>query len=427
MLISYAVENFKSYKTKSTFSLFSKNSKVKKRYLENFRTIDDVDIFKTAIIVGENAGGKTNFIESLDFLKDYLFGTVDKRVKTFRNCVFYHTWKKDADFLYEKKNIDKTKQSFSIEILGSDLNIYKYVLVIDYFGIRHESLSKRSSFKMKGKNVFDVSRDSVELDESGNTHYSYTIGVTDSFNKDENNNTIICQSALDNNNYNGLYVKAFSLLGLKEATIFTNWINDNLDVSIERIPLDILYRIETEKVDEKMISILEKSEFLDIFRLVDSSISSIEVDEVKPFEDTLIVRKIKEKKETIKTKLAGDSSGVRQFFSLAYDVYKVIYEGKVVFADEFDSFLNPILTSRLVSYINSFESTGQFIFTTHNIMHLNFQSFMKEQMYITHKDKASLESSIYSLCSFKDLRYDANQRIYELYYKGLLGGVDNEQ
>ena len=74
--------------------------------------------------------------------------------------------------------------------------------------------------------------------------------------------------------------------------------------------------------------------------------------------------------------------------------------------------------------INSFKTFGQFIFTTHNVFNLTLQLFLKEQMNIVSKNKITLASTLYSLSEFKDIRYDSNQKIYDFYMKGLLGGVD---
>ena len=41
------------------------------------------------------------------------------------------------------------------------------------------------------------------------------------------------------------------------------------------------------------------------------------------------------------------------------------------------------------------------------------------------KDVESLESSMYSLADFKDVRYDVKGEIYELYLRGLLGGTQD--
>ena len=44
-----------------------KNTEKKNRYQNNFVNQSGCDILKTAVIVGENAGGKSNFIDSLSF------------------------------------------------------------------------------------------------------------------------------------------------------------------------------------------------------------------------------------------------------------------------------------------------------------------------------------------------------------------------
>ena len=37
--------------------------------------------------------------------------------------------------------------------------------------------------------------------------------------------------------------------------------------------------------------------------------------------------------------------------------------------------------------------------------------------------KDTLESKLYSISEFDDLRYDSNEKIYEYYMKGVLGGA----
>ena len=123
--------------------------------------------------------------------------------------------------------------------------------------------------------------------------------------------------------------------------------------------------------------------------------------------------------------LQMDSSGVLEFFAWAVQLYRVIYENAVVFADEMDRVLNPILSDRVISYINGKEHHGQFIFTTHNVLHMNLVTYMKEQIYFITKDRHSLRSEIYSLADFPDVRY-SNTKIYEFYMKGILGGTSDE-
>ena len=124
-------------------------------------------------------------------------------------------------------------------------------------------------------------------------------------------------------------------------------------------------------------------------------------------------------------KLKDDSTGVNDFFEWSVEIYKVIYEDATLFADELDKVLNSILATRLLNFVKARAKQGQFIFSTHNVLHINTIDFMKEQIYFVNKDLDSLSSTIYPLSSFKEYRYEKSN-VYELYLKGVLGGVPSE-
>ena len=50
---------------------------------------------------------------------------------------------------------------------------------------------------------------------------------------------------------------------------------------------------------------------------------------------------------------------------------------------------------------------------------------MKEQIYFVSKDVETLESELYSLADFSEVRYETT-KIYEFYMKGILGGTASE-
>ena len=97
-------------------------------------------------------------------------------------------------------------------------------------------------------------------------------------------------------------------------------------------------------------------------------------------------------------------------------------ENKIVFADEMDRVLNPVLSDRVISFICGKNHSGQFVFTTHNVLHLDLKNYMKEQIYFITKDIETLESELYSLADFPEIRYETT-KIYEFYMKGILGGT----
>ena len=71
MLLNFKMKNVYSYNNTVEFSMLAPANRVKSRYEDNYINVCGYDVLKTAIIVGENAGGKSNFIRGLQyFLND---------------------------------------------------------------------------------------------------------------------------------------------------------------------------------------------------------------------------------------------------------------------------------------------------------------------------------------------------------------------
>lgn len=390
MLIEYKFNNFCSFNSESEFDMIALGGKIKKRFPDNFvQTQCDYDILKTAVIVGENAGGKSNFINSLKFLKS-LFANNEK-VRPIHAYINSHS-------LLEKT---MPVQKFELTVIGENTMIYNYELVIDDDGILAERLSRQVKRKAAKKDVLRVQR--VE----GKNKYSMEF---------ESDMPEINKAMQRNISAMGLFVTKFALLGDDHGIAFVNWVNDKLFP--ESVYTDASQDIKKTQED---IRILKDNRYLEIFRMVDYSICSIEVDEEKPYSKTRIIRK-NENGEILSRELQTDSTGVKEFFAWAVQIFRVVYENKVVFADEMDRVLNPILSDRVVAFINGKEHVGQFIFSTHNVLHLDLKTYMKEQIYFITKNRESLVSELYSLADFPEVRYETT-KIYEFYMKGILGGT----
>ena len=68
MLLSYKFKNFLSFKDDAEFTMFAPGNKVKNRFPDNYVKLNSgYDVLKNAVIVGENAGGKSNFVRSFSF------------------------------------------------------------------------------------------------------------------------------------------------------------------------------------------------------------------------------------------------------------------------------------------------------------------------------------------------------------------------
>lgn len=388
MLIRYIFDNFCSFNEKSEFSLEAQGGKVKKRFPDNYTSTESgYDLLKTAVIVGENAGGKSNFINGLKYLKS-LFDTSIK-VQAVHSYI-------NADTLSECKN---PRQRFNVVFLAGNNHIYEYEVIVDTKGIYREKLIRSSQRKSAEHIVFDILRSQEGV-------YALQKGAAKE----------VTAALKNSNNSNGLFVVKLALLGNKDAAATIDWMLNVLYAG--NIPSD---RTDNIVKQEQDLEIIKDSRYIEIFKMVDYSICGIEVDDEKPYSKTIVIRK-NAQGTLFKRELSQDSTGVREFFAWAVQIFRVVYENKVVFADEMDRVLNPILSDRVIAYINGMEHKGQFVFSTHNVLHLNLKTYMKEQIYFITKSKDKLTSELYSLADFPEVRYE-NAKIYEFYMKGILGGT----
>lgn len=409
MLIKYQFKNFCSFADLSILDLVASTTKVKNRFPNNFNTTKyGILPLKTLVIVGENAGGKTNFIKSINFFK-FLFETNNKKISLQKLI-------NTNNICSENPNDCDTKQYFSLEVLINN-TLYIYDLEIDWNGIVSEKLSTKNTNKSKEKNIFIANRAKIESKEtSEEILFKLYLDSSPSMNK-------VLSDSLKSSNTIGLFVNKLALLGNQSATQFVNWVNTCLYAENIFYSYD-LYKDFNFTKDNDDLQIINDEKFIEILRMVDYSIDTIDINEEHPFTKTLIKRK-KENGNYFSTELASDSSGVREFFAWAVQIFRVVYENKTIFADEMDRVLNPILSDRVISFINGMEHTGQFIITSHNALHLDLKKYMKEQIYFITKNRETLNSELYSLADFPEVRYETT-KIHEFYMKGILGGTSNE-
>ncbi|MBE5870098.1 MAG: ATP-binding protein [Lachnospiraceae bacterium] len=388
MLIGFTFNNFCSFNIESEFSMEAPTGKVKARFPDNYSSTDaGYDLLKTSVIVGENAGGKSNFIGSLRFLKSLV--DVNSQVQSVGAYV-------NATSAITEKN---PVQRFEITFVSVCGQIYRYALAIDKAGIRREALYKQNKRRAVFSCLFAVERNT-------DGKYEKKDGKFDEL------STVLKNS---NNSY-GLFVSKLALLGNRDATQTVRWFKEVL------LPGTVPKDRENDPAGRDLdIKVMKDPRFLEIFRMVDYSICSIEVDNDKPYGKSLIIRKDADGNE-IRRELQQDSTGVREFFAWAVQIFRVVYENRVVFADEMDRVLNPILSDKVIAFVNGVEHHGQFIFSTHNVLHLNLKTYMKEQIYFVTKSKDSLTSELYSLADFPEVRYET-AKVYEFYMKGILGGT----
>lgn len=413
LLIEYSFKNFCSFKEETNFSLKATEDAIKNSFPDNYFS-DEQDVLKTAVIVGENAGGKTNFVKSLQYLKNFF-----KENRKVESASEYINDDYTEDF--SKLTYADTTQKFSLGVLIKG-TMYYYDLEIDFLGVKSEKLEVLRSKETKRKKIFLVTRTEKEPqlsdfvkspNEFKFANLLYDVKVNPYSKKETREDTAVI----------GLYVTRFALLGVPEAVAFSQWVNDTLIVESAIYDEPRMKGSYFQNIDDWRV--INDPKFLEILRIIDPSIETIKPDQRLPYQDTVITRKNSAGK-IFNRELRDDSAGLKDYFAWAVQIYKVIYENKVLFADEMDRSLNPILADKIISLIHGSEHKGQFIFTTHNVLHLNLDNYMKEQIFFVTKNVETLQSEIYSLAEFTDVEYNSGVNLYEFYLRGVLGGTLSE-
>lgn len=416
MLISYKFKNFCSFKDEAEFSMKATEAE-RVNYPENYVS-GNPDILKSAVIVGENAGGKSNFIKSLQYLKSFF--------KTNQNVESQVEYVND-DYTKTEYTLNRedTVQEFSLEVL-IDKTIYSYNLWVDILGIKYEKLATLKSGDKTFLPIFTVERTKEEnnlqeiiekkLDDIPVSKLYFSVQLNPVYNQLKN----FLQTPATQNDSIGLYLSKIALLNVPEAVTFSNWINNTL--CFEFAPYSGYELTKDRQSNSEILKIISDSRFLEILKIIDSSITEIRPDNRYPYQNTVIVRQNSEG-QSFGRELQSDSAGLKDYFRWAIQIFKVVYENKVLFADEMDRSLNPVLADKIISFINGTDHHGQFIFTTHNVLHLNLHKQMKEQIYFVTKNLSTLHSELYSLADFPDIDYRSDVNLYEFYLRGILGGT----
>ena len=330
MLIEYKFNNFCSFNSDNEFNLVAPGGKIMKRFPDNYmKSNNGCDIFKTAVIVGENAGGKSNFINSLKFLK-----TMFANNESVRSI---HAYINSESLKHKTMPIQK----FELTVIADNNIIYNYEIMIDEDGILAENFSSQKRIKSIKQDIMRAQRG------AGKEKYSV----------DLYNDTQEVKKAMQKTSPSiGLFVTKLALLGNEDAIAFVNWMNGKL------FPESVYSEANNDvKKAQEDIRIFRDIRYVDIFRMVDYSICNIEIDEEKPYSKTKIIRKNKNG-EILSRELQTDSTGVREFFAWAVQIFRVVYENKVVFADKMDRVLNLILPDLVIAFINRKRHNGQIIF-----------------------------------------------------------------
>ncbi|MBU1744679.1 MAG: ATP-binding protein, partial [Proteobacteria bacterium] len=118
--------------------------------------------------------------------------------------------------------------------------------------------------------------------------------------------------------------------------------------------------------------------------------------------------------ESISFKFDDESDGSKKIFAFAGPWLDVLAKGRILFIDELDTSLHPLMVRFLIGLIQNPEinkHNAQLIFTTHDTSVLDTELFRRDQVWFMEKDREQA-SRLYPLSDFKPRKGEALEKGY---------------
>ena len=369
MLIRFSFKNFKSFKNENCLDMEATSLK---EHEYNIAKTENGDYLKVSAIYGANASGKTNVLQAFSYMKKRILVSDDSKVNTplDEENVF--------SFMINNEPI-----SLEVEILAKNNKIYKYGFDILKDKIISEWLYEKRINKFY--EIFERTENNIKVKDNKNK----LLGLA---NIDERSLFLNVYTKIDKNNedFNNVY----------EWFINANY----LDLGDPKFEDALNKRISLRIVEDEKY----KSELLSFIRTFDSTIDSINIspnslEELKNTNGVVkveLVHNYDEGKNALPLSL--ESNGTMKMFHLFDFLMDALKNGMVLFVDELDAKLHPLLTRYIINLFHNSETNkgnGQLIYSTHDTVNLNKETFRRDEIWFVEKDKNGV-SELYSLSDY---------------------------
>lgn len=369
MLIRFSFKNFKSFKNENCLDMEATSLK---EHEYNVTKLDSGEYLKVSAIYGANASGKTNVLQAFDYMKKRILVSDDSK----KNSPI------DEENVYSFM-INNDPIALEVEILAKNNKIYKYGFELVKDNIISEWLYEKRVNKFYS--IFERENNNIKMVKDNKLPKLANI--------DERTLFLNIYSKIDRNNedfsnvYDWFVNSTYLDLGNPNFESFIN----------NRVSLKILS-------DENY-----KKELLKFIKTFDSGIEGIKttpdsIEAVKSNNGIIDIEVIHrgENGELKALPFYLESNGTRKMFHLFDFFMDALKNGMVLFVDELDAKLHPLLTRYIINLFHNSETNkgnGQLIYSTHDTVNLNKETFRRDEIWFAEKDKDGI-SEIYALSDY---------------------------
>ena len=368
MLIRFSFKNFKSFKNENCLDMEATSLK---EHEYNVAKTENGEYLKVSAIYGANASGKTNVLQAFDYMKKRILVSDDSK----KNSPI------DEENIYSFM-INNDPIALEVEILAKNNKIYKYGFEVLKDTIISEWLFEKRVNKFYA--IFERENNNVSMKPNK---------ISDLVNIDERTLFLNIYSKIDRNNEDFSNVYDWFV-----NSMYLDLGNPNFERFINnRVSLKILS-------DENY-----KKELLKFIKTFDSGIEGIRttpdsIEAVKSNNGIIDIEVLHrgENGELKALPFYLESNGTRKMFHLFDFFMDALRNGMVLFIDELDAKLHPLLTRYIINLFHNSQTNignGQLIYSTHDTVNLNKETFRRDEIWFAEKDKDGI-SEIYALSDY---------------------------
>jgi len=376
MLIQFNFRNYKSFKEEVSLDLSA--TKISE-FPEHIVNIGNEKILRTAVIYGANASGKSNIVSAFKFMTYYVL----------ESFAFGDNIESEIPFLFDKES---RKGSSVFEVFFVDNNeespkTYQYGFELQESKVIKEWMYSKARTARTYRTVF----------ERGGNETFFTSGALKKY--EENIKMSLGKETL--------VISLGAKLRIKLFKKVRDWFYNNAIIDYGDV-FETLIRSSTLPQGFQDNPEVQKN-VVRYFGSFDGAIKGFEIKEIKKEKGEKVYtvdsyHKMINDNELVAIPLREEASGTLKMLSLYPALESVLKKGSILFIDELNARLHPLLVRNLVlTFLNKEINTNnaQLIFTTHDMWLLSCELFRRDEIWFTEKDKDGV-SQLYSLVDFRD-------------------------
>ena len=417
MLIEFKVTNFRSIREEQTFSLVAANSdkELPSCVIErDLPGLSGVRFLKGAVIYGANASGKSNFIEAIHFLVDFVRNSTTKLQPG--DPIGIKPFKLDRDSISRPSIFEIMFVAEGVRYLFG-LSVTMERVIEEYLIAYPKGAPQRwyhRKFK-KSKNTYEWAKPST------------------AFKSDKN--------LQDKTRENSLFLSVGAQFNHPQLTKVFKWFKNNLRfINLRGLRIDPAFTANLiHKTDhhDLILNLLRSADF----GIADVIIQEKEmsIDEMKKRARSSLLSHVAEieKKYSLKSDdtvkmikvylahksdgidpvsldFEDESSGTQRFFALIGPWIDILDNGYTVFIDEIETSLHPILVREILRLLFCSKNNprgAQIVFTTQNTILLDNTLMRRDQIWFTEKTPAGT-THLYPLTDYQPRKDEALAKGY---------------